>query len=860
MKKEEKFGENSRISCHNPCGAPGSSDGGEIKSAASRYLDLFDGLGLAVAIFEAVEDGKDFVFRDFNRAGEKVELIKREDIIGKSVQEVFPSIKECGLFDVFVRVWQTGIPERYSTAYYRDSYIESWRESYVYRLPFGEVAAIYDDVPEQKPVEEALRESERKLTTLISNLQGMVYSCHNDGNRTMHFVSEGAKELTGYGPEELVGNVVVSYGRIIHEEDRRYVWETVQKTLESKSTFTLEYRIATRGEPVKWVWERGQGVFSEKGKFICLEGFIMDITGMKEAKRILEEREERYRMISEMISDYAYSFRVEADGSLVREWVIGGFEKITGYTSEEVTRRGGWLSLMYRDDMAVVRKRSEKLLADLDDTSEFRIVRKDGEVRWLRDYARPVWSDSESRVVRIYGSVQDITERKKAEEEYRTLFRQMLDGFALHEIICDEKGNPKDYRFLAVNPAFEQMTGLKSEDIVGKTILQVLPETESFWIEKYGKVAMSGEPALFESYAKTLDRYYQVSAFRPEPGKFACIFTDITDRKRAEKRLRESEEKFRNLFDHSSDAIMIHDLKGRFLEVNDVACERLGYSRDELMGMSPMDIDAPEFAGKAPDRIKTIKQKGRLVFESAHLSKDGSSIPVEINSRIIRYEGKDAILSVARDVTSRKKSERDLRNTLERLRRVTGSVIDVIVSAVEARDPYTAGHQRRVGDLARGIATEMGLPAEDVEGVRIAGVIHDLGKISVPTEILSKPRKLSDMEFALVKEHPQKGYEILREVDFDWPVADMVRQHHERLDGSGYPQGLEGNEIVPGAKILAVADVVEAMASHRPYRPNLGLDAALKEIASGRGILYDSEAVDACLRLFNEKRYQLPAP
>ncbi len=712
----------------------------------------------------------------------------------------------------------------------------------------------------QNPAWKALEESERKYATLVSNLQGMAYSCLNDGNWTMQFVSAGAFELTGFKPEEFLGNRGVSYGKIIHQEDRNTVWETIQKTLKSRSKFTLEYRIVTREGLVKWVQERGQGIFDESGALLGLEGFITDITGMKEAEKALEESEERYRLISEMISDYAYSFRVETDGSLSREWVIGGFEKITGYSPEEVARRGGWPSLVHPDDMPVARKRSEKLLAGQDDASEFRIVRKDGEVRWIRDYARPVWNDSESRVVRICGSVQDITDQRKAEKEYRTLFRQMLDGFALHEIICDGNGKPADYRFLAVNPAFEQMTGLKSEDILGKTILQALPETESFWIETYGNVALTGEPKFFESYAKTLDRYYQVSAFSPEPGKFACIFTDITDRKRAEKRLRESEEKFRNLFDHSSDAIMIHDLKGRFLEVNDVACERLGYSRDELMGMSPMNIDAPEFAGKARDRIKTIKQEGRLVFESAHLRRDGSVIPVEINSRIIRYEGKDAILSVARDITSRKKSERDLRNTMERLRRVTGSVIDVIVSAVEARDPYTAGHQRRVGDLARAIATEMGLPAEDVEGVRIAGVIHDLGKISVPAEILSKPRKLSDMEFALVKEHPQKGYEILREVDFHWPVADMVRQHHERLDGSGYPQGLGGNEIVPGAKILAVADVVEAMASHRPYRPNLGLDAALEEIASGRGVLYDPEVVDACLRLFNEKRYQLPAP
>ncbi len=184
-------------------------------------------------------------------------------------------------------------------------------------------------------------------------------------------------------------------------------------------------------------------------------------------------------------------------------------------------------------------------------------------------------------------------------------------------------------------------------------------------------------------------------------------------------------------------------------------------------------------------------------------------------------------------------------------------MIQVIVMAVEARDPYTAGHQRRVGDLARAISVEMGVTPHDVEGIRVAGLIHDLGKISVPSEILSKPRKLNDTEFAIVKEHPQKGYEILKDVDFDWPVAQMVYQHHERLDGSGYPGGLKDGEILLQARIIAVADVVEAMASHRPYRPTLGIEEALKEIEANRGLLYDAAVVDACLDLFRIKGYQM---
>jgi putative nucleotidyltransferase with HDIG domain len=180
-----------------------------------------------------------------------------------------------------------------------------------------------------------------------------------------------------------------------------------------------------------------------------------------------------------------------------------------------------------------------------------------------------------------------------------------------------------------------------------------------------------------------------------------------------------------------------------------------------------------------------------------------------------------------------------------------------MVAAVESRDPYTAGHQIRSADLARAIATEMGLPPEKIDGIRTAGAIHDIGKLSIPAEILSKPTKLSAIELSLIKEHSLKGYEMLKDVESPWPLAEMVYQHHERMDGSGYPRNLKGDEILMEARILAVADVVEAMASHRPYRPGLGIDAALKEIEKNKGIFYDDAVADACLRLFREKGFIL---
>ena len=209
-------------------------------------------------------------------------------------------------------------------------------------------------------------------------------------------------------------------------------------------------------------------------------------------------------------------------------------------------------------------------------------------------------------------------------------------------------------------------------------------------------------------------------------------------------------------------------------------------------------------------------------------------------------------LSALRTENERRQAVDALRDTLQQLRRTIDGTIRAMAATSELRDPYTAGHQKRTARLAVAIAREMGLPEDEVDSIRMAGEIHDIGKISVPAEISSKPGRLSELEFSLIKGHAQTGYEILKGIEFPRPIAGMVLQHHERLDGSGYPFGLTAVDIIPGARILAVADVVEAMASHRPYRPARGLDDALREISQHRGTLYDPEVVDACLRVLAE--------
>jgi HD-GYP domain-containing protein (c-di-GMP phosphodiesterase class II) len=217
------------------------------------------------------------------------------------------------------------------------------------------------------------------------------------------------------------------------------------------------------------------------------------------------------------------------------------------------------------------------------------------------------------------------------------------------------------------------------------------------------------------------------------------------------------------------------------------------------------------------------------------------------------FEGLGASIGIA---LTRMRAAKELDTILANLRRAISTTIKVMVSAVEIRDPYTSGHQTRSADLARAIATEMGLSQDKIEAIRMAGSIHDIGKLSIPAEILSKPTKLTNIEFSLIKEHARRGYEMLKDVESPWPLAEIIHQHHERMDGSGYPRNLKGDEILMEARILAVSDVVESMASHRPYRPALGIEAALEEIGKNKGILYDVAVADTCLSLFREKGFQ----
>jgi PAS domain S-box-containing protein/putative nucleotidyltransferase with HDIG domain len=319
------------------------------------------------------------------------------------------------------------------------------------------------------------------------------------------------------------------------------------------------------------------------------------------------------------------------------------------------------------------------------------------------------------------------------------------------------------------------------------------------------------------------------------------------ERKRAEEALHSQA----LIFDNIHDSIIMTDLTGNIMRWNPAAERMFGYVQDEISCKTLDVLTTRIINGKLRD--------GRWAGEMNFTRKDGTEVVCETAVIPLCDERGTitAVCGVSHDISKHKQAAQELQKSYDKLRETLIVTVNVLASTVEMRDPYTAGHQRRVTTLACAIAEEMGLMEEQLDGLRLAGLVHDIGKFNVPVEILNKPGRITETEMNIIKTHAEAGYNLLKEIKFPWPVARIVLQHHERLDGSGYPEGLKDDRIMPEAKVLAVADVVEAMASHRPYRPALGIEAALHEIAMHKGTLYDPDATDICARLFINKGFAL---
>jgi PAS domain S-box-containing protein len=332
------------------------------------------------------------------------------------------------------------------------------------------------------------------------------------------------------------------------------------------------------------------------------------------------------------------------------------------------------------------------------------------------------------------------------------------------------------------------------------------------------------------------------------------------ERKHTENALRESEKKFRKISENILEWIWEIDTNGKYTYSSSIVKKIVGYKPKEIIKKHfyyLFHLDGRKEMKKAAFKVLSKKQSFKG-FISQNIHKNGKIVWLSTSGWPILDEKGSLIgfKGVNIDITKHKQVEEKIRQSDKKLRRTLKGVIHIIALTIKTRDFYLAVHQRRVTNLACAIAKELGFSKEKINGIHMAGIIHDLGKIGIPNEILTKNSRLTKSEFNIIKCHSRIGYRILKTIEFPWPVAQIVLQHHERLNGSGYPQGFSGKNILIEAKILAVADVIEAMSSHRPYRPPLGIDKALEEIFKNKGILYDPEAVDACIKLFREKEFK----
>lgn len=362
--------------------------------------------------------------------------------------------------------------------------------------------------------------------------------------------------------------------------------------------------------------------------------------------------------------------------------------------------------------------------------------------------------------------------------------------------------------------------------------------------------------ALHETRAPIVDEEF-ISGYRHSVNR--KLYEKVVELAAKSRALEESGARFRAMVEQGLVGVFLAEFD-RIVYANPRLKKTFGYEAGEMTGMDPRAMVMPEDLEYVEDKLRDQFELGMptVQFAFSGRCKDGSAILVEGESRTIEIEGRRLVVGIVSDVTKQRDAEKKEREYVARLEGVFHQAVELVAAIGQLRDPYTHGHERRVAELAAAIALELGLDAQVIEGIRVASYLHNIGNVAVPAEILAKPSRLSAPELELVRTHAQAGYDIIRQIDFPWPVAEIVRQHHERLDGSGYPQGLRGDEIRVEARILAVADTVEAMSSHRPYRPALGIERALAEVQQHRGSLYDPMVVNACVTLFREKGYVLP--
>lgn len=652
----------------------------------------------------------------------------------------------------------------------------------------------------------------------------------------------GFGRIFGWPPEEAIGRTAFDVGMWPSREVR----DGLLALLRSSGTFdAVPSRLSRRDGTVfdALIFAR---IIEVEGQE-CVFATVRDVTEHLRAEKELRASEEKFS-IAFQSSPLAMSIRSIEDGRVLE--TNGGFERMTGWDDEGGVPQEAWMDPAFPGGM-----RAQELASEDAHETEIRVRRKDGGIATLMASARRIEIAGEHCVLTATRDITGIREVEAAlrmsEDRFEAAFRSSPDAIAINRL--------SDGTYLEVNDSFETISGWTRDELVGRSSLD--PEID-IWVHPWQREGLvsglreNGTVSNLEATFRMRDGHEVegfMSASLVEVDGETCILSvtrDMTEHMKAQDDLRQSEARFSLAFHASPDAVLLNRLSdGLFLDANLGMQDLTGWSPDEVKGHYERDLGLwtdPEALGEFRERIATEGEIHGMEIVWRH--RNGHPLMGSLSARRTVLDGELVVLAVVRDVSRQVADEVALQVANSRLEGTVQDAYALMGRIVEFRDPYTQGHQERVATVAVAIARELGLPEEDLGVLEYAALIHDIGKMRVPAEILSKPGVLDEAEWPLVKRHAEYGYQILKDAEFAKPIAEIVWCHHERMDGSGYPRGLAGEDIPLMARILAVADVVEAMASHRPYRPAMGLDAAVAEIG-GHAALYDTEVVAACLRL-----------
>jgi PAS domain S-box-containing protein/putative nucleotidyltransferase with HDIG domain len=669
---------------------------------------------------------------------------------------------------------------------------------------------------------------EQRFTSALENSNLGVWERDLINNTT--YYSKSFKKMLGFYNDGMSTSFDEFYSRV-HPDDKEKLFNTINDNVAGiTKRFNAEFRIQCKNTKYKWVLGRGSVISRGKdGNALKSVGVLLDITDKIKAEKEIKKALFYNRALIEASIDPLVT--INKFGKITD--VNKATEKVTGLLRRNLI--GSDFSESFTEPDKARDGYKKVLLKGNIRNYPLTIKHQSGKTTSVL-YNATVYRNESGKVQGVFAAAHDITDKIKAEKEIKNLSKYPSEN-PNQVIRTDDKG-----KILYFNRACDDMPGWNKKigDIVPQRILKYVQGSAKLQLDKNFTVQFKPKTFSFSL------------VYNKEQNYIGLYGEDISDKILAQQELFETERIYQSLFENSVDGIYQATVSGRYITANPSLIRMLGYeSKEEILKLNiPKQVYlAAEDRPKANERGKPFIRQLR--------KKDGSTIWVEINSKVFYSCGKPKYYQgIIRDITAKVVADQHLKQSYNKIKKTLDDSIKTISNMVEARDPYTSGHQIKVANLCSVIAKELGFNKDRIKMIHTAALIHDVGKIAVPASILAKPSHLSNIEFAMVKTHSQIGYDILKEIDFGYPIAEIVYQHHERDNGSGYPKGLSGKDIMLEAKIIAVADTVESMATHRPYRPALGIEEALKELELNSGILYDSKIVNVCIKIFKDNKFK----